>query len=128
MAHRGRQQADDALLMALACGATVENAARQAGIAPRTVHRRLADAAFRQRLQGLRADMVQRTGGALTAASTEAVRTLVDLLKSTTPPAVRLGAARAVLEISMKVREMTDLEARLTVLERQYAAEEAGGK
>jgi hypothetical protein len=119
MAHRGRQQADEAILQALACGATVESAARQAGVAPRTVHRRLDDAAFRQRLQALRADMTQRTAGALTAAATEAVRTLLELLKPTTPPAVRLGAARAVLEMGLKVREVSDLEERLAALERQ---------
>jgi hypothetical protein len=60
MAHRGRRQADDALLMALACGATVENAARQAGVSLRTAHRRMADESFRQRLQALRDDMVWR--------------------------------------------------------------------
>jgi hypothetical protein len=117
MAHRGRQQADDALLLALACGATVENAARQAGVSPRTAHRRMADESFRQRLQGLRADMVQRTSGALTAAATEAVRTLVELLRPAAPAAVRLGAARSVLEIGLKVRETAELEHRLAALE-----------
>jgi hypothetical protein len=117
MAHRGRQQADDALLLALACGATVENAARQAGVAPRTVHRRLADEAFRQRLQTMRVDMVQRSSAALTAAAHEAVRTLLELLKPSMPAAVRLGAARSVLEIGMKLRENAELETRLAALE-----------
>src|SRR5262245_41336494 len=102
MAHRGRRQADDALLMALACGATVENAARQAGVSLRSAHRRMADESFRQRLQALRDDMVQRASGAMTAGSHEAVRTLLELLKPSMPPAVRLGAARSVLEIGMK--------------------------
>ena len=117
MAHQGRKQADEVLLLALACGATVENAARQAGISNRTAHRRLADEAFRQRLHEVRADMVQRTAGALTAAANEAVRTLVDLLKAPQPAAVRLGAARSVLELGMKVREAAELEQRLTALE-----------
>jgi AcrR family transcriptional regulator len=124
MARRGRRNADDQLLMALACGATVDNAARQAGISPATVYRRLADAAFRQRLQTLRGDMVSRTSGTLTAAAGEAVRTLLELLKNPTSSSVRLGAAKAVLEIGMKLREVAELEARLTVLE-QHMGENA---
>jgi hypothetical protein len=119
MSRNGRHSADDSLLMALACGATVENAARQAGVSPRTAYRRLADAAFRQRLQTLRGDMVSRTAGTLTAAASEAVRTLLELMKNPTSSAVRLGAARAVLEIGMKLREMADLEARLAELEQR---------
>jgi hypothetical protein len=124
MSRKGRRNADDQLLMALACGVTVENAARQAGISPATAYRRLADPAFRQRLQTLRGDMVSRTAGTLTAAATEAVRTLLELLKSTASAAVRLGAARVVLEMGMKVREVADLEERLAALEKA-AAEDA---
>ena len=119
MSRNGRRNADDQLLMALACGATVDNAARQAGISPATVYRRLADAAFRQRLQTLRGDMVSRTSGTLTAAAGEAVRTLLELLKNPTSSSVRLGAAKAVLEIGMKLRETADLEARLAELEQR---------
>jgi hypothetical protein len=120
--HQGRRQADDALLMALACGATVENAARAAGVAPRTVHRRLANPAFRQRLQALRADMLQRTAGLLTAAALEAVKTLVALQQPPVPAAVRLGAARAILEIGNNVRVVADFEERLTAVELKILA------
>jgi hypothetical protein len=119
MARRGRRNADEQLLMALACGATVDNAARQAGISPATAYRRLADPAFGQRLQQLRDDMVSRTAATLTAAASEAVRTLLELLKNPTSSAVRLAAARAVLEIGMKLRERADLEVRLAALEQQ---------
>lgn len=122
MARNGRRNADDQLLMALACGVTVENAARQAGISPATAYRRLAEPAFRQRLQKLRGDMVSRTAGTLTAAANEAVRTLLELLKNPTSSAVRLGAARAVLEIGMKLREIADLEQRLLELEQRFDA------
>ncbi len=121
MAHRGRKGADEALLLALACGATVEAAAQSAGISRRTAHRRLADADFRQQLLGLRADMVQRTAGMLTAASMEAVKTLLALQKESIPAAVRLGAARSVLELGMKVRETAELQERLRALEERLA-------
>ena len=93
MTDKPRKKAEDALLLALACGASVDQAARQCGLSIRTVYRRLAGADFRQQLQALRADLVQRTAGALTAAATEAVRTLLELQKPSAPPAVRLGAA-----------------------------------
>jgi hypothetical protein len=126
MAQKGRRNADHQLLLALACGASVENAARQAGLSESTAYRRLADLAFRQQLQALRADMIQRTAGALTAAATEAVRTLLELQKAAAPPAVRLGAARSILEMGLKLREAADLEERLTALEQQLGVAEAG--
>jgi hypothetical protein len=53
----------------------------------------------------------------LTAAGGEAAKTLLALMKEPNPPAVRLGAARAALELGLKVREVTDLEERLAALE-----------
>ena len=121
MTDKPRKKAEDALLLTLACGASVDQAARQCGLSTRTVYRRLADSAFRQQLQALRADLVQRTAGALTAAATEAVRTLLELQKPSAPPAVRLGAARSVLELGLKLREAADLEERLAALEESLA-------
>src|SRR3954447_656782 len=106
MAQNQRPKAEDKLLLTLACGATVEAASRQCGLSIRTIYRRLAEPEFKRKLQALRTDMVQRTAGTLTAAATEAVRTLLDLQKPVAPPAVRLGAAKAVLEIGVKLREM----------------------
>jgi hypothetical protein len=117
---------DDALVLALACGATVEAAARQAGCGPRTVYRRLEDAAFRTRIRDLRADMVHRASGLLTAAAAEAVRTLLALQKDGVPPATRLGAARAVIELGIKVRELSELEERVAQLERAAQGGAAG--
>jgi hypothetical protein len=127
MPQRGRRNADDMLILALACGATLENAAVQAGVSKSTVRRRAKDPEFVAKVQALRADMVQRTSGALTAAGTESVRTLLDLQKTTAPPPVRLGAAKAVLEIGMKVRETAELEQRLAALEEQMVATSNNG-
>ena len=117
MADAPRKKSEDAILLALACGATVEAAARQCDLSERTVYRRLKDPAFQARLKQLRTDMVRRTAGMLTAAAGEAVRTLLALQKEPAPPAVRLGAARAVLEIGFKIRELAELEADVRALE-----------
>ncbi len=123
MNNQARTKADVRLVLALACGATAEAAARQAGVSARTVKRRLADPAFRQQVQQARADMVQRAAGALTVAATKSIKTLLALQREGQPPAVRLGAAKAVLELGVKLREASELEGRLAALEGRLGAE-----
>ncbi len=108
---------DTVLILALACGATVDAASRQCGISERTVYRRLRDAKFQRKIQSVRDDMIQRSAGQLTASALEAGKTLLALLANTTPPAVRLGAARAILEIGIRVREAAELAQRVADLE-----------
>jgi len=123
---RGKATADEALLIALACGATIPKAAAETGIAVRTVQRRLADPAFQARLRQVRGEFLERAGGALVAASMRSVQTLLSLQEAAQPPAVRLGAARAVLELGMRVREVVDLEGRLAALEAALAERQQG--
>lgn len=66
-----------------------------------------------------------RTAGTLTAAGMSAVQALLDLLKPTVADAIRLGAARSVLEIGPKIREVADLEELLAALEEQAARNQA---
>jgi hypothetical protein len=120
MASSKRKKAEDALLTLLACGATVEAAAQKCRISERTAYRRKADPDFQRQLQALRGEMVQRAAGMLTAAALEAVKTLLLLQDAAISAAVRLGAARAILEMGLKVREATDLEQRLSALEQLY--------
>ena len=117
MARRKQREGDAPLLMALACGATVEVAARNANVSPATVYRRLQDRHFQEQLQQTRADMVHRTSATLTAAAGEAVKTLLALQKENVPASTRLGAARSILELGMKLREVSELEERLAALE-----------
>jgi hypothetical protein len=119
VAKGSRRNADDALLVALAGGATVESAAGKADVSQATVYRRLQEPQFKRRLQEVRADMVQRAAGALTEASQEAVRTLLALQGEANPAGVRLGAAKAVLEMGIKLREVAEMEGRLSALEQR---------
>lgn len=121
VAKKQRKKAQDVVLLALACGASVDAAAAQAGLSPRTVYRHLASPGFRSQLTSLRADLVQRATGMLGAAALEAVKTLMSLQEATTPAAVRLGAARTIIELGLKLREEGELSDRLAALEAAIA-------
>ncbi len=121
--RRKKQKLDDAMLMALTCGATIEEAAAKAGLSRRTATRRMHDPAFQDRLRDLRIEMAKRASSMLTAAGMSSVRTLLHLQENVYPPAVRLGAARAALEIGLRIRETVEMEERLANLERTLKTE-----
>lgn len=85
------------------------------------MQRRLQDPAFRQRLRALGTETVKRASYGLTAAMVEGTKSLLGLQALSVPHAVKLGAARSILEFSIRLREMTDPEERLAALEEQMA-------
>src|SRR5829696_2581574 len=103
MAGSGRLGADAVLLAALASGATIPDAARQARVGESTVKRCLQDAEFRQQLNDARGEIRARTVGSLAGATTRAMDTLCALLDAEAEP-VRLGAARAILAEVVRLR------------------------
>jgi hypothetical protein len=107
----------------VASGQSLRDAAATAALSERTAARRWADPAFRQRVTELRADMVQRVLGRTTDGMTEAADTLRQLLNSPSHSA-RLGAARALLELGVKLRENVELEQRLADLESKLLGKE----
>ena len=118
MAKRISKGQEQAFVTALAFGATVENAARKAGISERSAYYRRDDPTFQARLDQMRLDTLLRTGGMLTGATLVSVKTLVDLQQdAAVPAAVRRGAARDVLELAVKYRESTGTEQRVAALE-----------
>jgi hypothetical protein len=120
VAGRGRKNADAALIVALVTGKSAEEAAAAVGVSARTAYRRLADPAFRQRLAEAQAQLVAQALGKVTASATAAATTLEQLLTAESET-VRLGAARTILELGTKVRENSDLAARMQALERLLA-------
>jgi hypothetical protein len=125
MAETGRRKGDGTLLLALAAGQTVRDAARTAGIGERTATRRLADPEFRRRVAELRAEMVSRALGQMADGMADAAGTLRNLLKAKADT-VKLGAARALLELGVKLRESVELEQRLADLEQRLAGDNKG--
>jgi hypothetical protein len=122
MAGNVRKTSDERLLLALACGATQAKAAQEAGVTERTVRRRLAEPAFRKRLFQVRGEILERASGALTAAALKAVQTLLALQETNQPGTVRLGAARAILEMCLRVREVAEIEVQIAELQAQVDA------
>jgi hypothetical protein len=116
MAGRKRKT-DAALVVALACGASAEGAAQKAGVSLRTVYRRLAEPDFRAQVEEARTEMTARAVGMLSAASLASVKTFVTLQESAASEAVRLGAARSVIELGCKLRESVELARRMAALE-----------
>lgn len=117
MNNQGKSQLDEVVLVSLACGATIDAAASKSGVSKRTIYRRLQDPKFQKRLREIRSEMVERASAMLTASAIEAVKTLLDLQKSNVPHATRLGAARAILELGVRLRESVELMDRIAKLE-----------
>jgi hypothetical protein len=111
------RKGDHELVLALACGASADGAAQKAGLSRRTVYRRLEDPAFRAKVAAMRAEMARRTTGVLTAAGLTAVKTLTTLQESALSESVRLGAARATIELACKMRENVEWGERLAAIE-----------
>lgn len=111
MAGNGRKNAD-ALALALAAGDSIAAAAAKAGMGERTAYRRLADPAFRERIQRLRGEMIGQALGRLAAGMTEAAGVLRALLRAESE-SVRLGAARSLLDLGVKLRESVELQSKV---------------
>ena len=116
MSGGARRNADPGLIAALAAGGTVEAAAKHAGVSTATAHRRLADPDFRRRVAEAQNEAVARAVARLAATSTLAADTLRALLTAESEQ-VRLGAARAVLDLGARLREQLDLAERIAAIE-----------
>jgi hypothetical protein len=77
----------------------------------------MRDPAFRARVNALRNEMISEVVGRLVYAATAAVRTLEALLTARSDTAT-LGAAKAILELGVRLRESTEMAQRIEELER----------
>lgn len=116
MAANGRRSADDRLIVELAGGKTVAEAAAAAGVGERTVYRRQEDPEFRRRVVAARAAYLETALAKLAEASCRAAQTLVTLLDSDAD-STKLSAARSILDSGLKLREAVEIQERLRRLE-----------
>jgi len=116
-----------ALVVALASGGSLAEAARRAHCSESTVARRLRDPAFQQQVADARRAMLGQALGILTDAATAAAQALRALLDAE-GESVRLRAAVAILDAARAHVELDDLAQRVAALEETEALEKAAGK
>jgi hypothetical protein len=117
VAASGRRRADALLVAALAGGQTVRDAAKTANVGETTVYRRLNDPSFRRAVADARRGLVEDAAATLARCSSGAATTLALLMSPSERPAVRLQAAKAVIELAVKTRQAVELEERVAALE-----------
>jgi transposase len=126
MEQIGKPAGDEELILALAAGASVREAAERAGVEERTVHRRLADADFRRAVSQAWDRMFDAARGRLAGLASKATETLQRLMESE-KPAAAAGAAKTVLELGPRLRKAAEFEERLSRLEEDDPDEKADG-
>ena len=105
------------LAIRVASGETIRAAARSLEVSESRAYHLARTAAFKKRVGELRTEAVAGAVGKLSEATTKAAQVLVDLLDQTNDPAVRLNAAKAVLNHLLPLAEHAELRARIDDLE-----------
>ena len=105
-------------LAALLNNPTVRDAAAEAKVSEATLYRYMREATFAERLKEARRGAVEHLSARLQAKAADAARVLSDIAEDDSKPAsVRVAAARAIIEHTLKAFELGDLAERLKVLE-----------
>jgi len=115
-----RVKANPQLIVSLACGQSVAEAAKSTGISERTIYRRLQEPEFIAAICDARETLLDQASGELAASMRAAAQTLKGLLESESEK-TRLFAAREILSLGVKVRVLINHEARLAEIERAIA-------
>lgn len=113
------KKSEGLLVLNLARGKSVKDAAKAAGLSRMTIYRRLADEEFMVKVRGARRRIFQQTVGLLVDTSIESVAVLRELHKSTGADGdqVRARVALGCLRLARDWIRVEDLEARVATLE-----------
>jgi hypothetical protein len=111
----------EAVALALARGETISEAAAGARVAVRTVAYWRQQEDFRQRVEALRAEILERTMGQMIDTTTAAAVRLRRLVRSKNER-IALRACNIVLSQAARLRESVSLEQRIRQLEEAEAA------
>lgn len=124
MAENGDIRGETALIIALARGDSQREAAASSGVGLRTITRRMGDPDFAAAVQAERTRLVQRAIGRLADSAVWFADVLLAVATDPDAPAsARVSAARAGLEIGVRLREADEVEQRLTRLELEQPRE-----
>jgi transcriptional regulator with XRE-family HTH domain len=126
MADNGGQSRRDAVALELAKGRTIRDVAAATGVSERTISRWLQKQKFRQRLDILHGEMFRQAVGKLADRAGGAVDALYSLMEATKSESVRLACIKVVLEYGPRLRESSELAAKLETLRELIAEKEKG--
>lgn len=114
-------------LAALLNNPTVRDAAAESKVSEATLYRYMREETFAARLKEARRGAVEHLSARLQSKSAEAARVLSDIAEDDSKPAsVRVTAARAIIEHTLKAFELGDLNERLKVLEATLEKQKRG--
>jgi hypothetical protein len=111
-----RELRDDVLVEELAVGHTQVEAAERAGVSPRTVARRLEDPKFRGRVRARRDERYAQSTDRVVALLPEAIVAFSRVLAETDDDAIRLRAAKNIVDAAGRLRAL-EVEGRLAEVE-----------
>jgi hypothetical protein len=116
-------------IKALLSEPTTKDAAVEAKVSEATLRRWLKDAAFSASYREARNQLLETTLTWLQQASGEAVDTLKEVMADKMAKgSERVSAAKAVLEMALKARDVLEVEERLAALEAKFDAQQKGGR
>lgn len=104
-------------ITALLTERTTRDAAKAAGVNEKTLYTWLNDKNFRAALRSAEKDILDDVTRRLSAGQSLALDTLEKLVKSARHESTKLRASVAWLEMSLKFRDMQEIDERLTALE-----------
>lgn len=112
-------------IAALLSTKSVAEAAQQIKVTERTLFRWLTEPEFKRQLALAERELVSTATRRLLQYSDAAISVIVSIMADEAKPAsVRLRAAMAVMDYSLKLREILDLEERIAELEAHVAQQE----
>jgi transposase-like protein len=121
--HYRREMLYDKACFALARGASITNAAREAGVNERTLRRWLEDPDFEGRVKATREALFDKVSARGVSQMLLALRTLRELQEPDVPEQIRVRAAEASLRYGYDLQLVHKLQARVEALEDERAAE-----
>lgn len=115
----------EALAMAVAGGCTIRDAATAAKCAESTAYRVAQTPLFRQRVLAIRSELTFQAVGKLSAAASQAVDCIAELMSPSQEASTRLNAAKAILLQLPALSELCELRERIDVLEQAKSGRRA---
>ena len=114
----GKVRRSEEVIAALMAGRSMRQAAQDCGIGYRTLKEWFASPWFRAEYGAAKQQLLDATINQLRSIGSEAVSGLYDVVTNVAnPPAARVSAARAILEVLLRAMEVQDISERLARLE-----------